>query len=152
MAKTFAVSAGPFRNPNEPSATDRPLLFKILIDLVVLNLFDEFSHTVRVASFNWSLLAAILLQALLKGTLAIEHYVAVFFNTTQGAFMKFMRFFGAWLVLLLSMFVILEVITFVFGDRARFEGMMHGVVPLIMVVTVMVIAEEVVVRFVRWFC
>lgn len=29
--------------------------------------------------------------------------------------------------------------------------MMHGVVPLIIVVTVMVIAEEVILRFVRWF-
>lgn len=48
-------------------------LFGILIDLVVLNLFDEFSDSVRFASFSWSLLAAILLQALLKGTLAIEH-------------------------------------------------------------------------------
>ena len=42
------------------------------------------------------------------------------------------------------------VITFVFGDRVRFEGMLHGVVPLIIVVTVMVIAEELIVRFVRW--
>ncbi|MCV9966865.1 hypothetical protein OIU34_34010 [Pararhizobium sp. BT-229] len=125
-------------------------LFGVLIDLVVLGLFDEFSDSVTVASFSWALLAAILLQALLKGTLAIEHYVAVFFNARQGAFMKFMRFVGAWLVLFLSKFVIMEVITFVFGDRVRFEGMLHGVVPLIIVVTVMVIAEEVIVRFVRW--
>ena len=126
-------------------------LFGVLIDLVVLGLFDEFSDSVTVASFSWSLLAAILLQALLKGTLAIEHYVAVFFNARQGAFMKFMRFVGAWLVLFLSKFVIMEVITFVFGDRVRFEGMLHGVVPLIIVVTVMVIAEELIVRLVRWF-
>ncbi len=126
-------------------------LFGVLIDLVVLGLFDEFSDSVTVASFSWSLLAAILLQALLKGTLAIEHYVAVFFNARQGAFMTFMRFVGAWLVLFLSKFVIMEVITFVFGDRVRFEGMLHGVVPLIIVVTVMVIAEELIVRLVRWF-
>jgi hypothetical protein len=125
-------------------------LFGVLIDLVVLGLFDEFSDSVTVASFSWSLLAAILLQALLKGTLAIEHYVAVFFNARQGAFMKFMRFVSAWLVLFLSKFVIMEVITFVFGHRVRFEGMLHGVVPLIVVVTVMVLAEEVIVRFVRW--
>ena len=45
--------------------------------------------------------------------------------------------------------MILEVITFVFGDRVRFEGMLHGVVPLIIVVVAMLIAEEVIVRFVR---
>lgn len=74
----------------------------------------------------------------------------MFFKARQGAFMKFMRFFGAWLVLFLSKFVILEAITFAFGDRVRFEGMLHGVVPLIIVVTVMVIAEEAIVRLVRW--
>lgn len=125
-------------------------LFGVLIDLVVLNLFDEFSNSVTVASFSWSLLAAILLQALLKATIAIEHYVAAFFNSKQGSVMKFMRFFGAWFVLFLSKFVIMEVISFVFGDRVRFEGMLHGVVPLIFVVTAMVVAEEVIVRFVRW--
>ena len=125
-------------------------IFGVLIDLVVLNLFDEFSDSVTVASFSWSLLAAILLQALLKLTIAIEHQVAVFFGGRPGAFNKFMRFFGAWVVLFVSKFVFLEVITFVFGDRVRFEGMLHGVVPLIIVVTVMVIAEELIVRFVRW--
>ena len=135
--------------------TDRQRLilrytFGVLIDLVVLNLFDEFSDSVTVASFSVSLLAAILLQALLKGTIAIEHRVAVFFQARQGAFMKFMRYFGAWVVLFLSKFVILEAITFVFGDRVRFEGMLHGVVPLIIVVMVMLIAEEAIVRFVRW--
>lgn len=125
-------------------------LFGVLIDLVVLNLFDEFSDSVTVASFSWSLLAAILLQVLLKVTIAIEHRVAVFFNARPGTFNKVMRFVGAWLVLFLSKFVFLEVITFVFGDKVRFEGMLHGVVPLIIVVTVMVVAEEVIVRFVRW--
>lgn len=125
-------------------------LFGVLINLVVLNLFDEFSDSVTVASFSWSLLAAILLQALLKATIAIEHQVGVFFSARQGALMRFMRFFGAWGVLFLSKFVILEAITFVFGDRVRFEGMLHGVVPLIIVVVVMLIAEEVIVRFAKW--
>ena len=135
--------------------TDRQRLilrytFGVLIDLVVLNLFDEFSDSVTVASFSVSLLAAILLQALLKGTIAIEHQVAVFFTARQGAFMKFMRYFGAWVVLFLSKFVILEAITFVFGDRVSFEGMLHGVVTLIIVVMAMLIAEEAIVRLVRW--
>jgi hypothetical protein len=125
-------------------------IFGVLINLVVLNLFDEYSDSVTVASFSWSLLAAILLQVLLKATIAIEHQVAEFFNGRPGPFNKFMRFFGAWLVLFGSKFVFLEVITFVFGDKVRFEGMLHGVVPLIIVVVVMVIAEEVIVRFVRW--
>ena len=64
--------------------------------------------------------------------------------------MKFRRFFGAWLVLFLSKFVIMEAISLVFGDKVRFEGLLHGVVPLMIVATVMVLAEELIVRFVRW--
>lgn len=124
--------------------------FGVLIDLVVLNLFAEFWDSVTVASFSWSLLAAILLQFLLKGTIYLEHKVAMYFSSRSGAFMKFMRYFGAWLILFLSKFVFLEVIVLVFGDKVRFEGMWHGVVPLIFVVLAMVVAEEAIVRFVRW--
>lgn len=125
-------------------------IFGVLIDLVVLGLCDQFSDSVTVTGFSWALLAAILLQALLKVTLTIEHHVALFFNARKGPFMRFMRFFGAWFVMFISKFIILEAISFAFGHRVRFEGMMHGVVPLVLVVTIMVIAEEAIVRFVRW--
>ena len=44
-----------------------------LIDLVVLGLFDEFSTKVYVQSFSILLLAAVLLQVLLKATIAVDH-------------------------------------------------------------------------------
>jgi hypothetical protein len=135
--------------------TDRQRLFLryflgVLIDVVILNLFDEYSDGVFVESFTLSLLAAVLMQALLKATIALEHYVAEYFNARRGPIMKFMRFFGAWLVLFASKFVILESLSFVFGDRVRFEGIMHGLVPLIIVVVVMVVTEEAIARFYRW--
>lgn len=142
-----------------PSAQDPPTdrqrliihyLCAVLIDLVVLNLFNEFWAQVHVASFSWSLLAAVLLQAFLKGTNALVYQLGVFFSARRGALMKVLRVFTAWLVLVLSKFVILEAIDLVFGDKVRFEGAMDGLVPLMVVVTVMVIAEEAVVRFVRW--
>lgn len=118
----------------------------VLIDLLILNLFDEYSDNVFIDSFTISLFAAILLQALLKLTIAAEHVVAEYFNARAGGFMTFMRFFGAWLVLFGSKFVILQALSLVFGDRVRFEGAAHGLVPLIIVVVTMVIAEEAVVR------
>jgi hypothetical protein len=45
----------------------------ILIDLAVLNLFDEYWEHVVIDSFTISLIAALLLQVLLKITLALEH-------------------------------------------------------------------------------
>lgn len=121
----------------------------ILIDLVVLNLFVEYSDKVFVDSFTTSLLAAVLLQVLLKLTIAVEHRVAAFFNARPGGWMKFLRFFFAWLVLFGSKFVILEALAQVFGDKVRFSGVFHGIVTLIVVVIAMLVAEEAIVRLYR---
>ena len=134
--------------------TDRQRLFiryfsGVLIDLTLLNLFAEYWHNVVISSFTISLLAAIVLQALLKLTMAIEHRVAGFFNDRPGGFNRFMRFFAAWLVLFGSKFVILEALVVVFGDSVHFGGPLHGVVALIVVAVVMVVAEELIALFVR---
>lgn len=121
----------------------------ILIDLVVLNLFAEYTNRVLLDSFTTSLLAAVVLQILLKLTIALEHRVAAFFNARPGGFMKFMRFFAAWLILFGSKFVILEAISFAFGQSVRFEGAYHGIVALIVVVIAMLLAEEAIVRLYR---
>jgi len=135
--------------------TDRQRLFLryftgVLIDLVVLCLFAEyFPERVHVGGFTIALLAAILLQFLLKVTIAIEHKVAGFFKARPGGFMVFMRFFAAWVILFLSKFVILEALSFAFSGRIHFEGVLHGIVWLILVVVVMLLAEEIVVRIYR---
>lgn len=121
----------------------------ILIDLVVLNLFAEYWKNVFVDTFTTSLLAAIVLQVLLKLTVAIEHRVGAFFKDKPGGLMKFLRFFFAWLVLFGSKFVILEAIAQLFGEDVRFYGAFHGIVALIVVVVVMLVAEEAIVRLYR---
>ena len=135
-----------------PSTRQRLVLryfIGVLIDLVVLNLFNEYWDRVWIATFTLSLLAAVLLQALLKATIALEHQVAVFFQNRPGALNTFLRFFGAWFVLFISKFVILEALSFVFGDSVRFEGAFHGLVTLIIVITTMLIVEEAIVRMFR---
>src|SRR5215203_1119015 len=64
-----------------------------LVDLVVLGLFDQYSDKVYVESFTTMLLAAIVLQFLLKGTIAIEHWVASHFKGKAGGWWKTLRFF-----------------------------------------------------------
>jgi hypothetical protein len=134
--------------------SDRQRLFLLyfvgaLIDLVVLGLFDEYSDKVYVRSFTTTLLAAIVLQLLLKATIAVEHWVAGHFKGRAGGWMKFLRYFCAWLVLFGSKFVILEALNIAFGENVQFEGALHGIVWLIIVVVTMVIIEELVVRFYR---
>jgi hypothetical protein len=124
-------------------------LVAILIDLTVLNLFDEFWELVTIDPFSVSVLAAILLQVLLKATLVLEHKVAGYFNAKSGGFARFMRYFTAWLILFGSKFVMLGAIDFAFGDDVLFTGPLHGVVSFIVVVMVMLAAEEITVRIYR---
>lgn len=134
--------------------SDRQRLFLryftgVLIDLTLLNLFAEYWSDVKVSSFTVSLLAAILLQFLLKLTIWIEHHVAMWFNKHTGKLWVFLRYFGAWLVLFGSKFVILEALSIAFQGRVHFEGPLHGIIALIVVAVTMVIVEEVIVRIYR---
>lgn len=121
----------------------------ILIDLVVLNLFAEYWDKVFVDTFTTSLLAAIVLQVLLKVTIAAEHWVIGLFKGKTGGFNTFLKYFCAWLILFGSKFVILEALSLAFGENVHFDGMWHGVITLIVVVMVMLLVEELVVRFYR---
>lgn len=134
--------------------SDRQRLFLLfftgtLIDLVVLGLFAEYSGHVHVDSFSIALLAAVVLQALLKLTIVIEHRVLALFKGKAGVGWKSLKFFVAWLILFGSKFVILEALAVVFGDRVRFEGIWHGIVWVIAVAVTMVIVEELIVRLYR---
>jgi membrane protease YdiL (CAAX protease family) len=134
--------------------SDRQRLFMLffagaLVDLAVLGLFAEHASKVHVASFTTALLAAALLQILLKLTMVAEHRVLARFKDKTGAAWTGLKFFTAWLILFGSKFVILEALSFVFGDRLRFEGAFHGIVWLIIVVVTMVIVEELIARLYR---
>ena len=120
-----------------------------LMDLVVLNLFAEYSSKVDVDTFTTSLWAALVLQLLLKVTIIFEHKVLDWFKGRTGAWMTFLKYFCAWLILFGSKFVILEALAQAFGDKVRFLGMWHGIVTLIVVVVVMLLAEEIMVRVYR---
>lgn len=134
--------------------SDRQRLFVLfftgtLIDLVVLGLFAEFSGKVHVDSFTTTLLAAILLQFLLKATIIAEHRVLALFKDKVGVAWKGLKYFTAWVILFGSKFVILEALSFAFGEKVRFEGVLHGLVWVIIVAVSMVVIEELVVRFYR---
>lgn len=135
-----------------PSNRQRLFLYyltAILIDLAVLNLFVEYAESVVIDSFTVSLCASVVLQVLVKATMALEHRIAAYFNAKAGGFVKFMRFLSAWAVLFGSKFVILGVIDLAFGDSVIFAGPLHGIVMLIAVLVAMLLAEEVVVRIYR---
>ena len=136
MTATAAIATG------DRVLTNRQALFIgyflcVLVDLTVLNLFDEYWQRVDIDSFTVSLFAAALLQLLLKLTLALEHRIADHFKKQVGTSAKYKRLLATWLVLFGSKFIILEAINVVFGDKVSFGG----VIPFIVVVIAVMLAE-----------
>ena len=120
------------------------LFFAVLVDLMVLGLFNEFWENVVFDSFSLTLIAALLLQVLLKLTIKIEHKVGLYFKKKTGVLPKVLRFFSAWAILFFSKLIILEAINYLFGDHIQFLGPWHGVVAFIVVVIGILVAEGII--------
>jgi len=84
----------------------------VLIYVVVLNLFVEYSPQVIIDSFPLSIFTAILLKVLLEIIMTLEHKVADVFKAN-----KVLRIFFVWLILFSSKFLILEFVNIVFGEH-----------------------------------
>ncbi len=118
----------------------------VLVDLTVLNLFNEYWAHVTIDSFTISLFAALLLQVLLKVTIAIEHRIGNYFKAKSGTRAKIQRLLSTWAILFGSKLVILEAINLSFGDSVVFGGPYHGLVVFIVVVIVILVTE----LFIKW--
>ncbi|MCH8946031.1 MAG: hypothetical protein IH789_00190, partial [Acidobacteria bacterium] len=115
------------QNENGGSFSKRQQLFTrytlaVLVDLTVLNLFNEYWDFVYIEYFTISLLTAVLLQFLLQVTIAIEHRVAGYFKSKTGLGAKVLRGLSIWAILIASKLVILEAINFAFGESVKFSG------------------------------
>ena len=117
--------------------------FLVLIDLTVLNLFNEYWSHVYIELFSLSLLAALLLQVLLQITILIEHRVANYFKEKSGIGAKILRGLSTWGILFSSKLVILEAINISFGSSVLFSGPLHGLVSFVIVVIAIIIAEQI---------
>lgn len=124
-------------------------ILALLVNLTLLNLIDEFWNYVLIDSFSISLLTAILLASLLKLTLVIEHRMAMYFKSKSGLAFKIIRLFSTWAVIFIAKLLILEAISFAFGDSVVFSGPIHGLVSFIVVVTAILVAEQFIIKMYR---
>ena len=123
--------------------------YLVLIDLTVLNLFNEYWDLVYIEFFSISLLTAILLQFLLQITISIEHRISSYFKQKSGTGAKILRGLSIWAILFVSKLVILEAINLFFGSSVLFGGPIHGLVSFIVLVMVMIAAEQICFRIYR---
>jgi hypothetical protein len=116
----------------------------VLVDLVVLGLLNEYWSRVDIDSFTVALLAALILQVLLKVSLGLEHKAGMYFKKKSGLTAKVIRIFSAWGILFVSKLVILWAIDVAFGNSFIFHGKFHGVVPFLVLIIVIIIVEKLV--------
>ncbi len=109
----------------------------ILLNIVVLGLFVEYSNSIITDSFTIVILTAFVLKALLSITLAVEHRVRNFFWKRDGLAFRVAGFLAAWAILFSSKFAILEVMNFIFRDHVEIAGF----IPLIVLIVTMIAVE-----------
>ena len=116
----------------------------VLLDIVVLNLLNEFWDKVFIEYFYISILTAVLLQGFLQITFAIENRVHAHFKPKQETKHKILGLLSRWAVLVISKLVILESISRIFGHSVTFGGIehTHGIIIFVTVVAAIIAAEQ----------
>lgn len=118
------------------------LLSNVLVNVIVLNLFVEYSDNVIIDSFTISILTAVLLSAMLYVIVRFEHRVRGFFWGHDGRAWRIAGILAVWGILFGSKFVILEVVDIVFGEHVELGKLLE----VILIVVVMLVAKELVQR------
>ena len=121
-------------------ATYRDWVLGILVYMVVLSLFSDYTSLLDITSASVTLMASVVLQALTFWTLGFKQWLGSRFKYPKGKKFKPAKFFSLWAVLFFSKFIFLWVIDTVFGDSVNFSGF---IALLIIILTMTVIKEGV---------
>jgi hypothetical protein len=123
------------------------VMSSVLVNIVVLNLFVEFSDKVIIDSFTISILTAALLTALLFVITRFEHRIGdFFFEQHTGRVWRITGVVAVWAVLFGSKFLILEAVDLVFGDHVELGKLLE----VILIVVVMLASNALVSWFFDW--
>ena len=104
---------------------------EVLVDIVVLNLFVEYVHTIVIDSFTISILTAVLLKLMIDAVKGLEQRVSAYFGAKDGAVWRALGLLAVFSILFFSKFVILEAVNLVFGDHVEL-GRLIEIIPLIL--------------------
>jgi len=141
------AGSGTSRNDQSVTMNHRQKVFiswtlAVLLNIVVLGLFEEHFDGIVIDSFTILIFTALVLKALLEVTLAIEHHVHDFFAGRAGRFSRALGYATMFAILFSSKFAILEIINLIFRDHVE----LHGFIPLVSLIITMILAE----RAVTW--
>lgn len=98
------------------------MLLGILLYSVVLGFFNDYTEILHTTSYSTTFLVAIVMQILTFLTFSIKDRIKIRFSKKQGTWSTFGLVFSIWLVLFLSKFVFLAVISFLFPEDVYISG------------------------------
>jgi hypothetical protein len=147
MDSILEVVRTPARTVNGAQLVFLGVLSSVLVNIVVLNLFVEFSDKVIIDSFTISIFTAVLLTALLFVITRFEHRIShFFFEQHTGRAWRFAGVVAVWAVLFGSKFLILEAVDLVFGDHVE----LGKLIEVILIVVVMLASKALVAWVFDW--
>jgi len=106
----------------------------ILVDMTILNVYAEFSHSVYVESFSITIFIAIFLQLFIVLTRHAEHKLSNFFGDKKSYMTKIKYFLSLWALLFFSKVLMLQGANLIFGDKINFYGMFDGLLAFIILI------------------
>ena len=113
----------------------------ILVDMTILNIYAEFSHSVYVESFSITIFIAIFLQLFIVLTKQVEHKLSKFFGDKKNYLTKIKYFLSLWALLFLSKVLMLHGANLIFGDKINFYGMFDGLLAFIILIFSFLLGE-----------
>ncbi|XOJ88720.1 hypothetical protein ABXT57_04075 [Methylophilaceae bacterium Uisw_097] len=129
------------RNINNSQRLFLVYIICILVDMTILNIFAEFSHSIYVESFSITIFIAILLQLFIVLTKYAEHKLSNFFGDKKNYLTKIMYFLALWALLFFSKLLMLHGANLIFGDMINFYGMFDGLLAFIILIFSFLIGE-----------
>ena len=137
------------RNINNSQRLFLVYIICILVDMTILNIFAEFSHSVYVESFSITIFIAIFLQLFIVLTRHVEHKLSNFFGDRKSYLTKIKYFLSLWALLFFSKFLMLHGANLIFGDKINFYGMFDGLLAFIVVILSFLLGEYLLTKIYR---
>ena len=113
----------------------------ILVDMTIINIYAEFTHSVYVESFSITIFIAIFLQLFIVLTRHAEHELTIFFGDRKSYLTKIKYFLSLWALLFFSKVLMLHGANLIFGDKLNFYGMFDGLLAFIILIFSFLLGE-----------
>lgn len=124
---------------SDKQAIFRSMIVGILLYSVVLGFFNDYTDILHTSSYSVTFAVAIVMQILTFATFALKDVVKNWFKRFKGGWGRFGLVFSVWLILFLSKFVFLEVISIVFREEVAISGFLG----LMLIVVCLTIAQQI---------